>query len=195
MSKVVSTPNMMVCQYFQSLRRLCYAIEQHEDHDKEIIQQDAALGVILAVTGVEIFLNVYFRVLIDEEPYKHAAPCILGDLEKQVSLEKKIKKWPSTVFGKQLNLGAGVGQLFTNIKTLRNRLVHFSSSHEKIELPGFKMQGMADISVYASLNAHSANSALEVAEQFICEIFRLRGISEQECPHALHAWIGKVPNL
>jgi len=73
MNKVVSSPNMMVWQYFQALRRLCYAIEQHEGHDKETIQQDAALGVILAVTGVEIFLNVYFRILIDEEPYKHAA--------------------------------------------------------------------------------------------------------------------------
>lgn len=194
MNKVVSSPNTIVWQYFQALRRLCYAIEQHEDHDKEIIQQDAALGVILAITGVEIFLNVYFRVLVDEEPYKHAAAYILNDLENQVSLEKKIKKWPSTVFGKKLNLGAGVGQLFTNLKTLRNKLVHFSSSHETIELPGFKIQGMADTSIYALLNAKSATNTLEVAEQFICEIFALRGISEQKCPHALHAWTGKVPN-
>ncbi len=197
MNKVVSSPNMMVWQYFQALRRLCYAIEQHEGHDKETIQQDAALCVILAVTGVEIFLNVYFRVLIDEEPYKndkHAAACILDDLKNQVSLEKKIKKWPNTVFGKKLNLGEGVGQLFTNLKTLRNKLVHFSSSHEPIELPGFKIQGMADTSIYASLNAQSATNALEVAEQFICEIFDLRGISEQERPHALHAWTGKAPN-
>ena len=184
----------MVWQYFQALRRLCGAIEQNEGHDKATIQQDAALGVILAVTGVEIFMNVYFRVLVDEEPYKDAAPCILDDLENQAPLEKKIRKWPSTVFGKELNLGAGVGQMFTNLKTLRNRLVHFSSSHETIELPGFKIQGMADTSIYSSLNAHSANSALEVAEQFICEIFRLRGISAQECPHALHAWTGKIPN-
>ena len=184
----------MVWQYFQALRRLCYAIDQRESHDKETIQQDAALGVILAVTGVEIFLNVYFRVLIDEEPFKHAAACILDDLENQVSLEKKVKKWPSTVFGKKLDLGAGVGQSFTNLKTLRNKLVHFSSSHENIELLGFKIQGMADTSIYASLNAQSAISALEVAEQFICEIFGLRGINEQERPHALHAWTGKVPN-
>lgn len=184
----------MVWQYFQALRRLCYSFEQHQDHDKEIIQQDAALGVILAITGVEIFMNVYFRVLIDETPYKHAAACILVDLEKQLSLDKKIKKWPQTVFGKNLNLGAGAGQLFMNLKKLRNKLVHFSSSHEKIELPGVEIQGMADTSVYASLTAHSAKKALEVAEQFICEIFLLRGVSEQECPHALHAWTGKVPN-
>ncbi len=184
---------MMVWQYFQALRRLCYAIDQHQDHDKETIQQDAALGVILAVTGVEIFMNVYFRVLVDEAPYKYAAPCIIYDLENQVSLEKKIKKWPEAVFGQKLNFNAGIGQQFTNIKTLRNKLAHFSSSHETIELPGVKIQGMADTSVYASLTAHSAVNALEVAERFICEILRLRGISEQECPHALHAWTGKVP--
>ena len=73
MNKVLSSPNMMVWQYFQALRRLCYAIEQHQDHDKETIQQDVALGVILAITGVEIFMNVYFRVLVDEAPYRHAA--------------------------------------------------------------------------------------------------------------------------
>ncbi len=184
----------MVWQYFQALRRLCYAIEQHQDHDEETIQQDAALGVILAITGIEIFMNVYFRILVDEAPYKHAAACILDDLENQVSLEKKIKKWPETVFGKKLNLGAGAGQRFTNLKTLRNKLVHFSSSHETRELPGVKIQGMADTSVYASLTAHSAKNALEVAELFICEIFCLRGVSEQECPHALHAWTGKVPD-
>ena len=193
MNKVLSSPNMMVWQYFQALRRLCYAIEQHTEHDKETIQQDAALGVILAVTGVEIFLNVYFRVLVDEAPYKHAATCVLYDLENQVSLEKKIKKWPEVVFGKKLNFGAGAGQLFTNLKTLRNELVHFSSSHEPIELPGIKIQGMADTSIYSSLTTHTALNALNVSENFICEIFRLRGISEQECPHSLHAWTGRVP--
>ncbi|HEY9032116.1 MAG TPA: hypothetical protein VIM93_12200 [Kangiella sp.] len=193
MNKVVSSPNMIVCQYFQSLRRLCYTIEQHDEHNKEQIQQDAALGVILAVTGVEIFVNVYFRVLVDEETYKHAAPYILNDLKKQLPLEKKVKKWPSAVFGKKLNFGEGVGQLFTNLKILRNKLVHFSSSHETIDLPGHKIQGMADTSIYSSLDTHSAINALEVAEQFICEIFRLSGIGEKEFPHALHLWTGKVP--
>jgi hypothetical protein len=193
MNKVLSSPNMMVWQYFQALRRLCYAIEQHTEHDKESIQQDAALGVILAITGVEIFMNVYFRVLVDEAPYRHASACIIDDLEKQVSLEKKIMKWPEVTFGRRPNLGSGVGQLFTNLKTLRNKLVHFSSSHESIELPGVKIHGMADTSIYSSLTTHTALHALEVAEKFICEIFRLRGNSEQECTHSLHAWTGRVP--
>lgn len=193
MNKVLSSPNMMVWKYFQALRRLCYTLEQRKDHDTEKVQQDAALGVILAVTGIEIFMNVYFRVLVDEEPYKHAAACILDDLENQVSLDKKIRKWPEIVFGNKLDLGSGAGQLFTNLKSLRNKLIHFSSSHETIELPGVKIQGMADTSVYASLNAHSGVNALEVADQFICEIFRLRGIREEEHPHALHSWTGKVP--
>jgi hypothetical protein len=105
----------------------------------------------------------------------------------------KIKRWPSAVFGKNLNLGEGIGQLFTNLKILRNKLVHFSSSHETINLRGIRIQCMADTSIYTSLDAHSAVNALEVAEQFICEIFRLRGIDENECPHALHSWTGKVP--
>jgi len=193
MSKVLSTPNMMVWQYFQALRRLCFTIEQYQDQEKERTQQDAALATILGVTGVEIFMNVYFRVLVDEEPYKHAAMYVLDDLENQISLDKKIKNWPQVVLGRKLDLSSGAGQLFSGLKNLRNKLVHFSSSHESIELQDFKIQGMADTSVYTSLNARSAINALDVAERFICEIFRLRGISEHELPHALHSWTGKIP--
>jgi len=124
-NKVLSTPNRIVWSYFSALRRMCYQVEEHshESHKRE----DAVLCVITAVTVVEVFLNVYFRILISEEPYKHAEEKIKSDLKRKVSLDTKLKEWPKDVFGKKINFGSGAGQKFMELKNLRNGLVHFSS--------------------------------------------------------------------
>jgi len=191
MDKTLSSPNRMVWQYFNALRRLCYRVVTNEN--KAEIPQDATLCVILAVTGVEIFLNTYFRIMINEEPYEHAKEHILNDLARQASLDKKIKEWPDKVLGKSIQLDSGVGLEFTNLKKLRNKLIHFSSDYEIFKFSGVTINGLADTTVYDSLDANSALKALETAEKFICEIFRLRGIEEANICHALHSWTGKVP--
>lgn len=190
-NKVLSSPNRMVWSYFSALRRMCYRVEEHDfDNYKK---EDTALCVITAVTGVEIFFNVYFRILITEEPYKHAKMRIMNDLERQISLDKKLKEWPKAVFNKGLDYGSGVGQKFIELKNTRNYLVHFSSTHEPIDAPGLTIQGLADTSTYDSLNEHSAYQALETAENFIGELFKLRGVKDEEIPGALHAWTGQPP--
>jgi hypothetical protein len=191
MSKSLSSPNKMVWQYFTALRRLCYRVVTNEN--KTEVPQDAALCVILAVTGVEIFLNAYFTIMINEKPYEHAKQSILNDFAKRVSLDKKIKEWPKKVLGKRIKLNSGAGLEFTKLKELRNKLVHFTGSYETLKLPGATIIGASDTTIYDSLNANSARKALETAEHFICEIFRLRGIKEIDICHALHLWTGKVP--
>lgn len=193
MEKILSSPNSMVCSYFEALRRLCYRVESHANDSHK--KQDAALCVILSVTGVEVFLNVYFRILISEEPYKHAKQRILKDLDNQALLGRKLEDWPHIVFGEKIKFGSGIGQKFSKLKNLRNKLVHFSSTHESIEVPGITINGMADTTAFNSLNEHASNEALETAEKFICEIFRLRGIEEKDICHALHLWTGKVPDI
>ena len=192
MDKTLSTPNRMVRQYFEAVCRLCHRIVLNKN--KTEIPQDTALCIISAVTGVEIFLNSYFLIMINEESYKHAKKHILNDLAKHVSLDKKIKEWPGKVLGKKINLDTGIGFEFVNLKNLRNKLVHFSSSYETFKFSGATIIGLADTTVYDSLDANSALKALETAEQFICEIFRLRGIEERDIFHALHSWTGKVPH-
>ncbi len=192
MDKTLSSPNRMVWQYFNALRRLCYRVATNEN--KAEIPQDAALCVILAVTGVEIFLNTYFLIMINEEPYKHAKEQILNDLMRQASLDKKIKEWPEKVLGKKIQLNSGIGLEFTNLKKLRNKLVHFSSSYETFKFSGATIIGLADTTVYDSLDTNSALKALEIAEQFICEVFRLRGIEDRNICHELHSWTGIAPH-
>ena len=189
--KTLSSPNSMVWSYFEALRRLCYRVEAYENDSHK--KQDAALCIILAVTGVEVFMNVYFRILITEELYKHAKQRILNDLDRPVPLDRKLKDWPNLVFGQKIKFGSGIGQKFSDLKNTRNKLIHFSSTHESIEVPGITINGMADTTVYNLLGEHAASEALEVAENFIGEIFRLRGIHENEICHSLHAWTGKVP--
>ncbi|MEC4686652.1 MAG: hypothetical protein VST71_13095 [Nitrospirota bacterium] len=170
---------------------MCDRVGGHEfdNHGKE----DSALCVITAVTGVEVFMNVYFRILITEKHYEHAKTKIMNDLERQISLDKKVKEWPEAAFNKRLNFGSGIGQQFIALKNIRNGLIHFSSTYETLEAPGFTIQGLADTSMYDSLNEYSAYRALETAEHFICEIFKLRGINDDEISGALHTWTGLHP--
>jgi hypothetical protein len=188
-NKVLSSPNGMVWSYFSALRRMCRNVIEHssEKHKRE----DAALCVIMAVTVVEVFLNVYFRILISESPYKHAEEKIMADLQKKVGLDRKLKVWPNLVFGNEIDFGAGAGQKFMELKKTRNSLVHFSSTWETLKAPGVSIHGMADTSTFMSLDDQSAIHALEIAKEFLAEVFKLRGIKEAEIPSLLHSWTGQ----
>lgn len=194
--RTLASPHHMVWQLFEALRRLCFRLNESQAKESEsVIRQDAALCVILAVQCVEVFLNVYFRILITEPGYTHAAEKVMDDLAKtQCGLDYKIKNWPVLVFGKRLSLDKGAGQQFIDLKNLRHRLMHFTSSHETFDVPGVAIQGLADISVYNSLSAKTGIEALQTAEAFLCEVFTLRGISSEKLPAQLHSWTG-LPSI
>lgn len=185
----------MIWELFAALRRLCIRAEEAcEDRDTAAERQDAALCVILAVQSVEVFLNIYFRVLISEPAFAHASERISADLRKtRFGLDQKIKEWPLVAFGKGLSLDKGAGQRFVALKDLRHTLMHFTSSHETFEASGVTINGLADTSAYESLSAESAAEALRTAEAFLCEMFALRGAPSNELPHHLHSWTGKPP--
>lgn len=164
-NKVLSSPNKMVWSYFSALRRMCYRVEEHSTQRYK--KEDSALCIIMAVTVAEVFLNVYFRILISESAYKHAENKIQNDLQKRVTLDKKLKEWPKEVFGKNMDFGSGAGQRFMELKNKRNELVHFSSTWETVEVPGITISGLADTSVFEMLGEHSAIQALETAERFL----------------------------
>jgi hypothetical protein len=185
----------MVWELFQALRRLCASVaEAHAVKDESALRQEAAICVILAVQCVEVFFNVYFRVLISEPAYAHAAEKISEDLARtQCGLDTKIKDWPKLVFGKKLPLDKGAGQRFIELKNLRHKLMHFTSSHETLAVPGLAIHGLADTTAYESLSVQAALEALHTAEEFLCEVFTLRGIAAKDLPHALHSWTGRPP--
>lgn len=188
-NKSLYSPNKMVQELFESLRRMCNRLSVEQD--ESITRQDSALCIILSVQCVEVFFNMYFRTIASESEFEHISERLLVDLKNtRFGLEQKIKQWPELVFGEKLNLDKAAGQRFVALKDLRHKLMHFSSSHESILLQGIAVHGLADASIYDSLTAKSALEALKAAEDFICEVFKLRGLSHEKQMLSLRLWMG-----
>lgn len=188
----LSSPNTMVCNFFWALRRAVdRANEESEDDNGK--KQEVAVCIFLSVTAVETFLNVYFRVLVEEEPYARHKTLLLADLDKGMPLASKLRKWPREILGKPISEDRGPGKAFADLRQLRNKLMHFTSSHQTLKVPGMVIHGLADTSAYDGLSDADAKHALRAAEDLLSEIFRLRGIPEDRIPHSLHAWTGKPP--
>ncbi|RTL56477.1 MAG: hypothetical protein EKK46_04520 [Rhodocyclaceae bacterium] len=164
-----------------------------EAQGPELARQATALAVVMAVTVGEVFLNLWFRVRVEEKAVPGHRDSLLKDLNVRIPLHHKLKHWPSRYLSAPLDLNSGAGGEFVKLKSLRNSIVHFTSSHESIELAGVTIHGLADTSAYDSLSSKQAVWALQTAENFVAEIFRLADIAEKEIPNALHAWAGKPP--
>ncbi len=184
-----SSPNRIVWEYFLSLRLL--AQNARNAQSPELARQAAALAVVMAVTVGEVFLNLWFRVRVEEKGIAGQRESFLKDLQSRASLESKLKHWPARYLSAPLSLSSGAGLEFSLLKALRNSIVHFTSSHESIELDNVSIHGLADTTHYDALSSEQATWALHTAENFVAEIFRLAGVSEKDIPHALHAWTGK----
>ncbi len=186
-----SSPNRIVWEYFISLRLLTQNAKQAPS--AELARQAAALAVVTAVTVSEVFLNLWFRVRVEDRGDPEERKSLLKDLNSRASIQRKLERWPSRYLSAPLDLEAGAGGEFTKLKLLRNSIVHFTSSHESVEFAGITIHGLADTSDYDSLCADHAMWALQTAENLVAEVFRLAGYNEKEIPHALHVWAGRPP--
>jgi hypothetical protein len=181
----------MVWQYFEALRRLVSELDA--DQDEAVLKQNVALSIFLSVTVVEAFVNIFFRIVVSEDNFTHHKQRVMDDLYYRKSLDYKLKHWPKVILGNKLNFNAPVPKAFLNLKNRRNALMHFTSTHESLALPGIEVHGLADTATFDTLQASDAAGALDLAEGMLCELFRLKGTPEQHLKHALHTWTGKVP--
>jgi len=122
-----SSPNHVVWEYFFTLRRLAQRAQAGES--EEPCRQATALTIIMAVTVVEVFLNLFFRVCVSEPKRAEHQAQFLEDLRRRISLDQKIRKWPKRILGHELPLDAAPGKHFMELKDLRNLLIHFTSTH------------------------------------------------------------------
>ncbi|CAN0509323.1 unnamed protein product, partial [Phaeothamnion confervicola] len=132
----LSTPNRMIWIYFAALRRRVRELQKISDADLQKIE--IAFCIMLSVIVVETFLNVFFRVVVSEKEFIQCSSAILNDIEKRKGLAHKLKTWPQTVFGKQLDGTATALLDFEKIRTRRNSLMHFTSSQEILALEGIQ---------------------------------------------------------
>tara|TARA_R110001583_G_C5523713_1_gene397835 strand:+ start:271 stop:852 length:582 start_codon:yes stop_codon:yes gene_type:complete len=160
--------------------------------DANIARQEAALAIVMAVNAVEVFLNLYFRVVVEEDGFEEHKSYLLGGINKRKGLDFKVKNWPRKILGNSVDLSKETGKEFYKLKELRNSIVHFTSSHDTVDLGGTGVifKGLAETSSYNSLQYSHARNALDTSRRFVEQIFRLRGIEESLLPHALHSWCG-----
>lgn len=190
-NKTHSTPAGVVVEYFESLRWLAKSAEDAtDDHQAHRI---AAMAVIMAVNAVEVFLNLWFRVVATERNGGAQESQFGQDLARRISLEQKLMTWPTRHLEANLDLRHGAGKAFVELKRVRNSIVHFESSHDTVHTGTVILHGLADTSDYDGLTAASANEALTIAENLVTEIFRLAGFDDATIDHAAAVWIGKLP--
>jgi len=190
MEMALSSPNKMIWNYSFAVRRAVARAEQADD--PSLARQDAATVVFLCVTLVEAFLNCFFRVLVSERKLGDSGSLVTQDLNKRKPLARKITKWLPLLPHAGSEHGDHVWSEFEALRQLRNKLMHFQSSHETIAIPGLHIEGLADTSAYDQLNAAHAAWALGVAEEVMLEVFIRAGQSESQRRASMHLWTGLV---
>lgn len=191
MTRTFSSPNRIVWEYFLSLRLL--EENARKAASPELARQATALAVIMSVTVVEVFLNLWFRVRVEERDIPGERESLLKDLSARISVDRKLRQWPKRYLTRAIDFERGAGSELMKLKQLRNSIVHFTSSHEGIDFEGVAIHGLADTTSYDALNQSTANWALRTAESFIEELLSSAGYAATEIPHILHAWTGKAP--
>ena len=124
-----SSPSRIVWEYFAALRRLVAQSRSAEGESER--RQCSALAIVMSVTVVEVFLNLWFRVHAEQHHTSEAVAMLISELghPRPWSLDKKLKNWPKRYLGNELDLSSGPGAEFMKIKDLRNSIIHFSSTH------------------------------------------------------------------
>jgi hypothetical protein len=183
-----SKPTEVVTEYFDTIRWLADSAESTQE--ERVVRRLATLATVTAVNAVEVFLNLWFRVWVEECKDESLREEFRANLKVRFSLEQKLNTWPKRYFAKELNLKHGPGFEFMKLKNLRNAVVHFTSSHESIHTPGMIVHGLADTSEYDSLDARDARNAVNVAEEIVSELLRIAGFDEATVRGAMASWLG-----
>jgi hypothetical protein len=176
----------MVMEYWAVLQGIV-----HPDHsalDEVQERRQTALAILFAIAVVETFLNIYFRLQVAKEPFQIHEGTILDDLDKRRSLEYKLSHWPNLLFRKTFDQSAGVGLQFKELKDLRNKLMHFTTSHETLRIGDAELHGVSDISIYHNLTLQDSYHAWQTAHSTIAEILRLSGKTDDQVTREMIHW-------
>lgn len=188
MKRSLSAPNGVVWEYCLSLRLLEQGARQASSSD--LARQQTVLAIIMSVTVIEVFLNLWFRVRVEERNELEHCLSLKKDLRERKSLEFKLKSWPKRYLGHELDLMSGPGKRFAEVKRKRNAIVHFTSTHEDFDIENIHFRGMADTTEYDFLTVDDATNALKATLELIAEIFKLAGVTENEIQNLLRSWTG-----
>jgi hypothetical protein len=151
----------------------------------------AATTILVAVSSVEAYLNIFARLWLSEDRGFEHAERITADLRSKKSLTLKLRDWPQLFFRKPLDLGQGAAHAFRRLLDVRNQLMHFSSEDHEFEFENIKIKGLIDTAVYNNLTPQDAVDAIDRAEAFIELLVRMQELSEEQVQNAMHYWTGR----
>ena len=179
-----SAPHRLTWVYYHMMTDLINEINSEDDNEK--IKQKTVLTIFLALNLIETFINSYFRLVAERigDPVKKKK--MIEDINKE-GIEWKIKNWPGL---NKIDYGKGIGQKFKKLKGLRNDLVHYKPTYERVRTFDGELEGLTDTRIYDHLEKDQAGKLLKTVEDFINEIlrFNLRGVKEQ----SIAIWLGKT---
>lgn len=192
----LSSPNKMIWSCFRSLHRNVASLD--EGFCADTVKDIAASTIVLSVTAIETFINMYFRVLVEEEKYESHKSMVLSDSISQdgnraKGLEQKLNKWPNQILGKNIYFNTGIGKEFDDLRKTRNNLIHFTSDYETKTIGNIVIQGLANTAAFDSLSKADVVNAARIAKEFIEHILFLSGVTAENVLHLIHQWTGIVP--
>ncbi len=101
--------------YFDSLRRTVERASAATDQTHQ--KDEIVLSLFLAVTAVEVFVNIYFRIVVTVQNFQQHEQLVIDDLDvSQPSgpkgIDYKLRHWPPKILGKSIAWQTGVAKEF-----------------------------------------------------------------------------------
>jgi hypothetical protein len=192
MSPTLSSPNRLVRAYASIAWALAH--EAANAPSEEVSREKSAAAIVMAIACVETYWNVFAQLWLSQNPEFPHRLQVEADLRQKKNLGRKNEDWPLLFFGKKVDLGSGPGQRFKFWLDSRNRLMHFNSEAHQFEHENIIIMGLIDTTAYESLKPEDGIASIRAAEEFIEYLLRLQAIPEEQVPHAMHHWVGRVPS-
>lgn len=184
-----ASPNLIV----RALYRNIELIEQagsNPIYDLDIPNY-SMMSIFMVVACVEVFLNVYFRQLVESPKYSEIKKTILEQMDdRRFGLEQKIKKWPQMFFNKNI-FGSKAGQRFDEYRKKRNTILHYKHTWEELKMGGFKVT-VTDSTLIDDLDIMYMFNARDVVRNLFAEILKSSGCEEEQLKRDLQQWTGEI---
>lgn len=187
------SPPLLMRQYFRNLELLENLLNSQVIYEGDI-KNIAMMSLFMSVAAVEAFLNMFFRILVEEERFQHLKADLIEQIEnRSFSLEKKIRKWPEKFFHKNF-YNSEAGKAFREIKDKRNELMHYFPT--VAEIGGFpypfNKYGMTDSTVFYRLPLELVRNVKVIVKNVMNELFEMAGYKGTHSYFVIENWTGEM---
>ena len=184
-----SSPNAMVWTHVRVLER---AVERaHRAPDARDARDEVVVAILFAVAAVEAFVDAFFNLEFRQSakpPWSEKQ----WEQQRRKDLPHRLNIWPEKFFGVKLSGSHDNG--FSQLLKERNRLVHFTNSHETLDIsPDLMIVGLTNTGRYDNLLPDHAAHCLEVCLTEIRRVHSASGRTGESLEGAFHSWTGIPP--